>query len=69
MRCARLKLWSISVYRESVVLPPLPGGRVNIPWSVRVMLCSSFSSSSVRVRLRGPATEFRFDMIIAVVVN
>lgn len=48
MRCARLKLWSISVSQ----LAPVYSSTliVNMPCKVNVMVCSSFSSSSVSVR-------------------
>lgn len=51
IRCARLKLWSISEpagqRTHGVFL-----GKAAIPCKVRVIDCSNFSSSSVKVRLR-----------------
>ena len=48
MRCARLKLWSISSPQSAPVYSAMI--IVNIPCKVNVMVCSSFSSSSVSVR-------------------
>jgi len=54
IRWARLKLWSISLGIVSMylVLVRGGGGGGGIPGRVKVMDCSSFSSSSVSVRLR-----------------
>lgn len=67
IRWARLKLWSISLQEfVSHYVPRFRErggvrGRVGrggeemgntVPWRVKVIDCSSFSSSSVRVRLR-----------------
>ncbi len=53
IRWARLKLWSISLGIVSMYLVSVRGGvGGRIPWRVKVMDCSSFSSSSVSVRLR-----------------
>jgi hypothetical protein len=49
-RWARLKLWSISAHELDSY--NLRAGAQYVPWRVRVMDCSSFSSSSVNVSCR-----------------
>src|ERR1700716_2309851 len=61
IRCARLKLWSISASTVSVLV----GHRVCVllPCNVSVMDCSSFSSSSVKVKPLGCTVELVRDML------